>query len=88
MKKSRKEQTRIEKILVIAKMVVSLVIVIASMMKLLDLWDMALNLAIPLFAVYYLLEMICNWKINKDMAAFCLFVAIIIIAVSCAVFLL
>lgn len=88
MKKNWKNQTKAEKILAIFKSLVSVVIMSASIMKFLNFWPGALNLAIPLFAVYYLLETICNWKTNKDMAAFSLFMAIIVIAVSCAVFFL
>lgn len=88
MKKTWKAQTKFEKILVISRLVVSLVILCASIMKFLNVWPKALNLAIPMFAVYYLLETIYNWKTNKDIAAFSLFMAIIIIAVSCAVFFL
>lgn len=88
MKKPWKEQTRSEKILGISRTLVSLTILFASIMKFLNLWSKALHLAIPLFAVYYLLETVFNWKTNKDLAAFSLFMSIIIIAVSCAVFFL
>ena len=88
MKKTWKERTKLEKGLLISRTVVSLIIICASIMKLLNVWPNALNLAIPLFAVYYLLETIYNWKNNKDVAAFSLFMTIIVIAVSCVVFFL
>ena len=88
MKKTWKERTNLEKCLLISRTVVSLIIICASIMKLLNVWPNALNLAIPLFAVYYLLETIYNWKNNKDVAAFSLFMTIIVIAVSCVVFFL
>ena len=88
MKKTWKERTKLEKGLLISRTAVSLIIICASIMKLLNVWPNALNLAIPLFAVYYLLETIYNWKNNKDVAAFSLFMAIIVIAVSCVVFFL
>ena len=88
MKKTWKERTKLEKGLLISRTAVSLIIICASIMKLLNVWPNALNLAIPLFAVYYLLETIYNWKNNKDVAAFSLFMTIIVIAVSCAVFFL
>ena len=88
MKKTWKERTKLEKGLLISRTVVSLIIICASIMKLLNVWPNALNLAIPLFAVYYLLETIYNGKNNKDVAAFSLFMTIIVIAVSCAVFFL
>lgn len=86
MKKKWNERTKLEKILVIFKIVVSLIIIYASAMKLLNVWPKGLNFAIPLFGVYYILETIYNWKTDKDMAALSFFMAIIIIAVSCAVF--
>ena len=88
MKKIWNERTKIEKALVISRTAVSLVILCASVMKFLNIWPNALKLAIPLFAIYYLLETIYNWKANKDVAALSLFMAIIVIAVSCAVFFL
>jgi len=57
-------------------------------MKFLNIWPAALNLAIPLFAIYYLLETVYYWKNDKDMAALSFFMTVIIAAVSCAVFFL
>lgn len=88
MKKTWKERTKSEKILSISNLAVSLVILCASVMKLLNFWPKALNLAIPLFAVHYLIETVYYWKTDKDAAAFSLFAAVIVIAVSCAVFFL
>lgn len=88
MKKRWNERTKFEKILVISRTVVSLIIISASIMKFLNIWSNGLNLVIPLFAVYYLLETIYNWKTDKDMAALSLLMTIIIIAVSWAVFFL
>nr|MBQ8244901.1 hypothetical protein [Oscillospiraceae bacterium] len=88
MKKLWKERTASEKLLCIARPVVSLVILCSAILKFLDLWEYGLNLAIPLFAVYYLLEAVCNWKTNRDVAAFSLFMTVFIAAVSFAVFFL
>ena len=88
MKKTWHERTRSEKFLIISRLAVSVMIFCAAIMQFLNIWSDALNLAIPLFAVLYLLETICNWKIDKDMAAFYLFMTIIITAVSCIVFFL
>lgn len=88
MKKNWNKRTKSEKILIISRLVVSFVIFCAVILDFLNLGSNALNLAIPLFAVSYLLETICNWKTDKDMAAFSLFMTIIITAVSCIVFLL
>ncbi len=88
MKKRWNERTKLEKILVISRTVVSLLIIYASAMKLLNVWPKGLNFAIPLFGVYYILETIYNWKTDKDTAAYYFLMAIIIIAVSCAVFFL
>lgn len=88
MKRAWKEHTKFEKILIIVKEIISLIIVCALIMRFLNLWSKALNLAIPLFVVYYLLETIYNWKTDKDKAAISLFMTILITAVSCAVFFL
>ena len=85
MKKRRNERTKLEKSLVISRTVVSLIIIYASTMKLLNIWPKGLTIAIPLFGVYYILETIYNWKTDKDKAALYFFMAIIFIAVSCAV---
>jgi len=86
MKKNWNERSKLEKILGISRQLVSLAVICVSIMKFQNFWPKALYLAIPLFAVQYLLETIYYWKRNKDMAAFSLFMAIIIVAVSCAVF--
>ena len=87
-KKRWAERTRTEKILAIARLTVSLVILCASILKYLNYWSNGLSLAIPLFAVYFLLETVCNWKTDKDLAATSLFMTIFIAAISCAVFFL
>ena len=84
MKKIWNEQTKFEKILTIFRVVVYALLICASIMKFLNLRFKALNLAIPLFAAYYLLETIYNWKTDKDMAAISLLMTIIIFAVGCA----
>ena len=85
MKKIWNEQTKFEKILSIFRVAVYALLICASIMKFLNLRFKALNLAIlPLFAAYYLLETIYNWKTDKDMAAISLLMTIIIIAVGCA----
>ena len=84
MKKIWNEQTKFEKILSIFRVVVYALLICASIMKFLNLRFKDLNLAIPLFAAYYLLETIYNWKTDKDMAAISLLMTIIIVAVGCA----
>ena len=86
MKKRWNERTKLEKSLTIFKILVSLIILYASTMKLFHVWPNGLNVAIPLFGVYYILETIYNWKTDKDMAAISLLMTIIIGAISCAVF--
>ena len=86
MKKRWNERTKLEKSLTISKILVSLTILYASTMKLFHVWPKGLNVAIPLFAVYYILETIYNWKTDKDKAAISLLMTIIIGAISCAVF--
>ena len=88
MKRSWNQQTVPERILSILKIIVSITILSASILKLFHVWPKGLNLAIPLFAVYYILETICSWKTNRDWAATSLFLAIIIAGISCAVFFL
>ena len=88
MRKAWKEQTKSEKILRIARLAVSLVILCSAILKFLNIWPRGLYLAIPLFGVYYILETICSWKTDKDMAAFYLFMAVIVLGISCAVFFL
>ena len=86
MKKRWNERTKLEKSLTIFKILVSLIILYASTMKLFHVWPKGLNVAIPLFVVYYILETIYNWKTDKDKAAISLLMTIIIGAISCAVF--
>jgi len=87
-KKKWHERTRMEKVLSLSRLAVSLIILCTAIMKYLNYWPNGLNLAIPLFTVYYLLEAIYYWKKDRDVAAFSFIIAIIIGGISCAVFFL
>ena len=86
MKKRWNERTKLEKSLAISRTLVSLILLYASSMKLLNVWPKGLNVAIPLCDIYLILETIYNWKIDKDKAAFYFLMAIIATTISCAVF--
>lgn len=88
MKQKWQEKTRFEKILLIAKMAVSVLVLCAAALQLLHIWPDAFRFTVPMLGVLQLIEAALTWKNNPDQAIRSIIVAMLILAVSCAVFFL
>lgn len=88
MKPNWKEQTTLNKILSIARMIGSVATVALAVMQLLGVWNGAINLFIPLMGIVMLLQAAQEWKQNPGVAKFSLGTGLFIMACAVAVWLL
>ncbi len=61
---------------------VSVAIIVLSLLQLFNIWDNAINVFEPLVGILMLIQALENWKTNKAVAYFSLFVAIFVLIVS------
>ena len=87
-KKKWNERSSAEKTIIIVQLIISFLAICMAILQFLDYWSDAVDFAIPLFGVYYLLETALSWKTDRDRAAFSLIIAIFILAVTFIVFFL
>ena len=66
---------RNEKLLRFCRLLTSIIVLIAAVLKFCHIWPDALNLAIPLLGVLQLLDALRYWKKDRDQAAVSLFTA-------------
>lgn len=74
------------KILTLIGVIISITVVILAFMQIFNVWDKAINIFEPLLGVLMLIQTIENWKTNKSIAYFSLFVAIFIFVVAIIIF--
>lgn len=86
MKKKWKECSTSEKVLLSAKLLISLIIVIAAALQLAHIWQDALYVTVPLLGVLHLLEGILAWNKDRDLAAFSFLCAGLILFATIAVY--
>lgn len=70
------------KILTILGLIISITIIFLSLLQIFNAWDKAINVFEPLLGVLMLIQTIENWKTNKSIAYFSLFVAFFIFVVA------
>lgn len=70
------------KILTIVGLFISVTIIVLSFIQIFNVWDKAINVFEPLLGVLMIIQAIENWKANKSIAYFSLFVAIFIFIVA------
>ena len=66
---------RNEKLLRFCRLLTSIIVLIAAVLKFCHIWPDALNLAFPLLGVLQLLDALLYWKKDRDQAAVSLFTA-------------
>ena len=66
---------RNEKLLRFCRLLTSIIVLIAAVLKFCHIWPDGLNLAIPLMGVLQLLDAFLYWKKDRDQAAVSLFTA-------------
>ena len=70
------------KILTILGLIISVTIIVLALMQIFNIWDKAINVFEPLLGVLMIIQTIENWKTNRLIAYFSLFVAIFIFLVA------
>lgn len=70
------------KILTIVGLIISVTIIVLSFIQIFNVWDNAINVFEPLLGVLMIIQAIENWKANKSIAYFSLFVAVFIFIVA------
>ena len=63
------ERSTVDKVLLVLRIVLSAVVLACAALKLLDVWNDALILAIPLLSVLILIQSIQEYKENKKASA-------------------
>ena len=69
MKTKWNEKSTADKIMLVLRVVISLVVLVAAVLQITGVWDKALNVAIPLLSVLILIQSIQEHKENKKASA-------------------
>ena len=77
------ERTQADKLMMVARVVVSFLVVVFAALQLLGVWDKAINLAAPLMGIVLLIQSIQEWKQHRSVAIFGLCAALFIF--GCAI---
>ena len=80
------EKTSTEKTLLVLRIVVSLVVIVFAALQLSDVWDGAINYAVPLVGVQLLVTSIQEWKQNRVSSIVGFVCAVFVFACAIAVF--
>ena len=86
MKTKWNEKSIADKIMLVLRIVISLVVLVGAVLQITGVWDKALNVAIPLLSVLILIQSIQEQKENKKASAIigyvCCFVAMVIMIIG------
>ena len=77
-----------ERFLHIARIILSASIVLLSLLQLMDVWNNALNVVVPLMGVLMIVQAVQEWKHHRISALISLFAAAFVFTTSIAVALL
>ena len=69
MKTKWNEKSTADKIMLVLRVVISLVVLVAAVLQITGVWDKALNVAIPLLSVFILIQSIQEQKENRKASA-------------------
>lgn len=69
MKTKLNEKSTADKIMLVLRIVISLVVLVAAVLQITGVWDKSLNVAIPLLSVLILIQSIQEHKENKKVSA-------------------
>ena len=82
MKSKWKEMSTINKVVLVARIVLSIVIIVLALLQILGVLENAINYTMPLLGVYFLFLSIQEWKTQRVPALFSIVVAIFIFIVA------
>ena len=85
MKTKLNEKSTADKIMLVLRVVISLVVLVAAVLQITGVWNKALNIAVPLLSTLILIQSIQEQKENKKISAvigYVCFVAMIIMIIG------
>ena len=85
MKTKWNEKSTIDKVLLVLRIIVSAAVIVCAALKLLDIWEDALRLAIPLLSVLILIQSVQEHREHKKVSAiigYVCFVAMIVMIIG------
>ncbi len=85
MKTKWSEKSTADKIMLVLRIVISLVVLVGAMLQLTGVWDKALNVAVPLLSVLILIQSIQEHKEQKKASAivgYVCFVAMVVMIIG------
>ena len=85
MKSKWNEKSTADKIMLVLRVVISLVVLVAAVLQITGVWDKALNVAIPLLSVLILIQSIQEHKEQKKASAivgYVCFVAMVVMIIG------
>lgn len=83
MKSKWNEKSTADKIMLVLRIVISVVVLVSASLKLLNVWDNALIVAIPLLSVLILIQSIQEHRNHKKTSAIIGYICVVIMVVMC-----
>ena len=83
MKTKWNEKSTADKIMLVLRIVISVVVLVSASLKLLNVWDNALIVAIPLLSVLILIQSIQEHRNHKKTSAIIGYICVVIMVVMC-----
>ena len=83
MKSKWNEKSTADKIMLVLRIVISVVVLVSASLKLLNVWDNALIVAIPLLSVLILIQSIQEHRNHKKTSAIIGYICVVIMLVMC-----
>ena len=83
MKTKWDEKSNADKIMLVLRIVISVVVLVSASLKLLNVWDNALIVAIPLLSVLILIQSIQEHRNHKKTSAIIGYICVVIMVVMC-----
>lgn len=86
MKSNRKDVPLIHKIVTVISVLASLSVVVLAVLQILDVWNAAINVCIPLMGVTMLCQAYIQWNNSRKVAYFSIGTAVFIFACAIVIF--
>lgn len=87
MKQKWKDTSLLHKVVTIASIGISVSVVVLAVLQLLDVWDLAANVYVPLMGALMLCQAYTQWRSSRTVAYFSIGAAVFIFACAAVVFL-
>jgi hypothetical protein len=75
-----------EKVLIIAKIACTVIVIMLALMQLIGIWDKAIYVFEPLLGILMLIQAIENWKKNEKLAIYSLGAALVLFVCAIIMF--